>query len=114
MWKTYIKNLPTVGIAIALIALLPFPTDFYLITRLGICLTAGLLAYRLYSSNPEDQKGWWVLLAACAVFYNPIFPIYLHERIIWMIINVLTAVLFWHSGRLLKQNISKLRKSKVN
>ena len=110
MWQTYIRNLPNVGIAIALFALMPFPTDFYLVTRFGICVTAGLFAYRLYLSNPEDQKGWWILLAACAVLYNPIFPIYLNERIIWMIVNVLTALLFWYTGKLLKQNISKSQK----
>jgi len=73
---SYKSNLPQIGIAISLLALLPFPTDFYLLTRLGICVTAGLLAYQLYKSNPDEQQGWWVLMAACAVFYNPVFPQY--------------------------------------
>ena len=109
---SYKSNLPQIGIAISLLALLPFPTDFYLLTRLGICVTAGLLAYQLYKSNPDEQQGWWVLMAACAVFYNPVFPQYLHSRELWMIINILTALLFWQCGKMEKERANKSQKSK--
>ena len=100
---SYKSNLSKVGIGISLLALLPWPTDFYLITRLGISLTAGLLAYALYKSKPEDQEGWWVLLGACTILYNPIFPVYLNSRPTWMFLNILTALLFWKCGKLLKE-----------
>jgi len=96
-------HLPKFGIFICIIALLPWPTEFYIFTRICLFTVAGLLAHQLYKSNPEDQQGWWILLIACAILYNPIFPIYLNNRLSWMIINILTALLFFHSSKLMTE-----------
>ena len=95
--------LPKFGIFVCIIALLPWPTEFYIFTRICLFSVAGLLARQLYKSKPDDQQGWWILLIACAVLYNPIFPIYLNSRLGWMIINVLTALLFFHSSKLITE-----------
>ncbi len=93
---TYYKaNLYKFGIAFCLIAFLPWPTPFYMITRLAISATAALLAYQVYKAKPEEQQGWWVLMAACAVLFNPVFPFYLHSKLGWMLLDLAAAALFW-------------------
>ena len=40
-------------------------------------------------------------LGGLAVLYNPVLPIYLGEKGLWIIANIATVVLFWMvSGRL--------------
>ena len=103
-------NASKVGIVICLVAVLPWPTPFYMLTRLGICVSAGLLAYQLYKAKPDDQQGLWVLLCGCAVLFNPIFPIYLHSQLVWMLLDILTALLFYKAGN----KISEFKKTPVN
>ena len=112
----YVNNIGTkigsldvskVGIVICLVAVLPWPTPFYMLTRLGICVSAGLLAYQLYKAKPDDQQGLWVLLCGCAVLFNPIFPIYLHSQPLWMVLDILTAFLFYKAGN----KISEFKKT---
>ena len=103
-------NASKVGIVICLVAVLPWPTPFYMLTRLGICVSAGLLAYQLYKAKPDDQQGLWVLLCGCAVLFNPIFPIYLHSQLVWMLLDILTALLFYKAGN----KISEFKKTRVD
>ena len=91
----YKANLYKFGIVFCLIAFLPWPTPFYMLTRLAISVTAALFAYQVYKAKPEEQQGWWVLMAACAVLFNPVFPIYLHSRLGWMLLDLAAAALFW-------------------
>jgi len=45
----------------------------------------------------EYQKGiivWIVLFGITAILFNPIFPIYLHDKDIWRIIDILGGILF--------------------
>ena len=107
--KTGSFDVSKVGIVICLIAVLPWPTPFYMLTRLGICVSAGLLAYQLYKAKPDDQQGLWVLLCGCAVLFNPIFPIYLHSQPLWMVLDILTAMLFFKAGN----KISEFKKNTV-
>jgi len=79
------------GIFVAVIALAPWPIGFYTFTRIVLCGCSAYVAYYLLKKN----ENIWLLGAALAVLYNPIFPVYLHSKGLWSIINIGTAVFFF-------------------
>ena len=81
------------GAAISLIALFPFDASFYMITRIAICLCA---IYGAYYLNQKNHALWFVM-AFTALFYNPIMPVYLYDRGLWEIANIITVLIFLYS-----------------
>lgn len=80
-----------VGLAVALISILPLPIDFYFFTRIIIFFVATFIALRGYS------KGYniWVLFTAVALIFNPIFPVYLDSKPAWILLDIMAALLFF-------------------
>ena len=56
-----------------------------------VCGCSLYYAYHLYEK--KDQTFTWVF-GFFAVLYNPIIPVYLYEKQIWTIVNIVTAVVF--------------------
>ena len=83
------KNLYYAGAIISLLAVLPFPTGFYFVTRIVLCF---ILLYIIYESY-KDRSKFWVFLAPLVLLYNPIIPVYLHSKVLWVVINIITAVM---------------------
>jgi len=81
------------GAAVSLIALFPFDASFYMITRIAICLCA---IYGAYYLNQKNHALWFVM-AFTALFYNPIMPVYLYDRGLWEIANIITIFIFLYS-----------------
>lgn len=75
-----------------LIALGPLPYGYYLLLRLLLCVVSLFLMIgaRLHL---EDWHRW--TLGALAVLYNPIFPIALGQKTIWVMANLFTVIVFW-------------------
>jgi hypothetical protein len=105
-------DIAKIGIIICFVALIPWPTPFYMFTRMGIFICSVLLATQLYKSNPNEEQGWWILLCVTAIIFNPIFPIYLHSQPLWMIIDILTALLFHKAGKMISQFNDEKQKGK--
>jgi hypothetical protein len=86
------KTDPRIFIAasfIALISIYPFDTSFYLITRTVVCAASVIAAVQMYN------KHWlWIAFGFLAFLYNPVFPVYLKDKDMWSIINVVTSFLF--------------------
>ena len=85
--------IPLVGALISLIALLPFPVEFYTFTRITISLCSAYAAFGFY----KEDHNVWIVFALVTVLYNPILPIYLYDRSLWQVLNVLTALVFSYS-----------------
>lgn len=94
-----------VGALISLIAILPFPTGFYFFTRIALCLILLLITYELYQSNIK----FWIFTAPLALLYNPIIPIYLYSKSLWIFINIGTAIIIMISLFLKKDDIKRLK-----
>ena len=93
---------PKLASAIATIAvvvgLAELPYGYYMLLRLLLC---GISLFLVFGAklNLEDWHRW--TLGGLAVLYNPVLPIYLGEKGLWIIANIATVVLFWMvSGRL--------------
>ena len=79
-------------IVIMAIGFLPMPYGYYNLSRLVVCGCAIYFAYQLFQK--EEKTFVWVF-GFLAVLYNPIIPIYLYDKEIWMVINVITGILFF-------------------
>lgn len=78
-------------IVVMAIGVLPMPYGYYNLSRLVVCGCSTYFACHLFLR--KDITFVW-LFGFLAVLYNPIAPVHLYEKELWMIVNVLTAALF--------------------
>jgi len=79
-------------IVIMAIGFLPMPYGYYNLSRLVVCVCAIYFAYQLFQK--EEKTFVWVF-GFLAVLYNPIIPIYLYDKEIWMVVNIITGIVFF-------------------
>lgn len=73
--------------AIALIAALPLPYNFYLIARVLICFGVAYMAYSSWDTTSKPHKA---ALISIVIIFNPLIPIHL-TKIIWISIDLATG-----------------------
>ena len=78
-------------IIVMAIGLLPMPYGYYTLSKLVVCGCSIYYAFHLYEK--KDMIFGWVF-GFFAILYNPIFPIYLYEKEIWIVVNLITAGVF--------------------
>ena len=83
------SNVLLAGAIISLVAFFPFPVGFYTFTRIAISLCSAYAAYCFY----KDGKNIWIIMVLVTILYNPILPVYLYDRGLWQILNILTALI---------------------
>ncbi|HBR55097.1 MAG TPA: hypothetical protein DEA82_13305 [Flavobacteriaceae bacterium] len=77
--------------SLLLLALIDLPIGYY--TFLRIVVTIGAIAVVI--TEFENGVNFWVLaFGLVAVLFNPIIPVYLGDKAIWMPIDIITAILF--------------------
>ena len=79
-------------IVIMAIGFLPMPYGYYNLSRLVVCGCAIYFAYQLFQK--EEKTFVWVF-GFLAVLYNPIIPVYLYDKEIWMVVNIITGIVFF-------------------
>jgi len=78
------------------IGLLPMPYGYYYLLRLVVCVCAIYYVVQIPKSSvyPNDTVLVWVF-GFFAILYNPIFPIALGVKALWVVINLITASVFF-------------------
>ena len=79
-------------IVVLAIGILPLPIGYYTLSRLVVCASAIYFAYNFYKKNNQTNL---LIFGFIAVLYNPIIPVYLYEKIIWIVVNIITIYLFY-------------------
>ncbi|WP_145597828.1 DUF6804 family protein [Candidatus Pelagibacter sp. FZCC0015] len=79
-------------IVVLVIGILPLPIGYYTLSRLVVSVSALYFAYNFYKKN--DNKNIWIF-GFIAILYNPIIPVYLYEKFIWIIVNIITIFVFY-------------------
>lgn len=79
-------------IVVLAIGILPLPIGYYTLSRLVVCASAIYFAYNFYKKN--NQTNLWIFVFI-AVLYNPIIPVYLYKKVIWIVVNIITIYLFY-------------------
>jgi len=74
-----------------LIAAFKLPIQYY--TFLRIIITIGATT-ALINEMKNDVNLWGITFLMMAILFNPFIPIYLYQKLIWIPIDIITALLF--------------------
>ena len=74
------------------IGLLPMPYGYYNLLRFVVTACAIVFAHKSFVR--ADLAFAW-LFVAIAFLYNPFLPVHLNEKEIWVVINLITGVVFF-------------------
>ena len=74
------------------IAILPLPYSYYMLLRLVVCASAVYFAIQFLKSGNQSLL---FTFGFFAILYNPIFPIYLYSKALWIVINIGTAFIYF-------------------
>ena len=90
--KLFTNLVRIVSICCALLlflGVLPAPREYYWLLRTVVSIGAVLVI-----AQNITKTYWVVLFAIVLVLFNPIFPIYLYKKKLWMSIDIVTGLLF--------------------
>ncbi|MGQ7853378.1 DUF6804 family protein [Pedobacter sp. WC2501] len=73
------------------VAILKLPIEFYTFLRTIVSLGAGLL---IYSWIKQKNYSFAIVFVLVLILFNPLFPIYLHRKSIWIPLDIITGLLF--------------------
>ena len=85
------KPLYTTVCIILGIALLPISGGFYTLVR--IIVTIGAVAATIQNSS-NGINIWSIIYGGMAILFNPIVPVYLHDKGAWVMIDIIAIILF--------------------
>ena len=97
MKKTRDKDIFWIApIVVLLIALFPLPIGYYTLSRLVVSACALYYAIQFHKRNNTTYT--WIY-GFLVILYNPIIPIYLYEKFIWIIVNLITVYIFFKNKK---------------
>jgi len=97
MKKTKEKDIFWIApIVVLVIALFPLPIGYYTLSRLVVSACALYYAVQFHKRNNTTYT--WIY-GFIVVLYNPIIPIYLYEKFIWIIVNLITIYIFYKNKK---------------
>lgn len=73
------------------VAILKLPIEFYTFLRTIVSLGAGLL---IYSWIKQKNYALAIVFVLVLILFNPLFPIYLYQKSIWIPLDIITGLLF--------------------
>jgi len=84
------------GIILLLAPILPLPYSFYIFLRYAVTIYSLIVLFHLYKiSFLLINLEITVAMIVIAVLYNPIIPVYLYDKEIWMVVNIITGIVFF-------------------
>ena len=92
-----------------LVLILPFPTDFYYVAKIPV-FVGFVLAFIEMPSNLrhesvklEQSQGFiyahGLMMFIFAYIYNPILPVYFNAKAPWVVVNAISAWMFWRINK---------------
>lgn len=80
-------------ITLLLVGLADLPGGYYTLLRIVVSIAGAIITVMEY--NVKEKINFWVVLfAAMVILFNPIIPIYLYDKDIWIPIDIITSILF--------------------
>lgn len=88
-FNNFVRIISIICALLLFTAVLKAPREYYWLLRTIVFIGALLVliknGYHIY---------WMLLFGFVAILFNPIFPIFLHEKLYWMPLDILTGILF--------------------
>lgn len=81
-----------VPIILLLVGLADMPTGYYTIVRIVVCLVSALCAQVSYKTDNKIGIAT-VAFTLLVVLFNPIIPVYLRDKGVWVILDLVAAAL---------------------
>lgn len=95
------KSLLLVCAVLLFLGLADLPMGYYKLLR--IIVTIGSVAV-IVTEYENGSSFWIVTFALIAILFNPVIPIYFGDKSVWMIIDIISGIIFVIKSRKLKQN----------
>ena len=73
------------------IAIIRLPIEYYTFLRTIVSLGAALL---IYSWMKQKNYSLAIIFVLILILFNPLFPIYLYRKSIWIPLDIITGLLF--------------------
>lgn len=97
-----IKTWPLkLGIVTLLVSIIPWSYWVYGLGKIVVCGIAVYYCYKNYVRGKTQPKIFWYFLAV-GITFNPLLPLHLYFSILWIIVDVAVAALFWSYYKSLK------------
>ena len=81
-----------IPIVLLLIGLADLPIGYYTLVRISVCLVCALSCY--WSYKRDDRVGIaTVSFGLLALLFNPIIPVYLQDKGVWTVVDIITVIL---------------------
>jgi len=74
------------------VAVVQLPIGYYTFLRITVTLVATLILAHQW--RIKGLSVWVILFGAIAILFNPVQPIYLHNKTIWTVIDVVTGLIY--------------------
>jgi uncharacterized protein DUF6804 len=84
--------LSVLATSMVVLGLVDMPYGFYTLLRVILCLTA---AVGFAAARRRDDLPWTWAYGALAVLYNPVLPVHLGAKGLWILVNAGTLVVYW-------------------
>lgn len=79
-------------IVLLLIGLADLSGGYYTLMRIVVSITGAIVCVMEY--NAKGKLNLWIILyAAMVILFNPIIPIYLYDKDIWIPIDIISSIL---------------------
>lgn len=76
----------------AIVAILPWPSFYYQLLRWLVFASGVIVAFGFYQSK---FQGWALTFGAIAILFNPLLPVYLYQKSLWVGVDLLVGIVFF-------------------
>lgn len=102
--EIFLQAISLICAAFLLIALAKLPIGYYLFLRIVVTIGAVIIVINEFKN---EAVFWVIAFGLIAILFNPIIPVYLNEKSVWMPIDIIAALIF------IVRAFSKQKKVKV-
>ncbi|NQU35542.1 MAG: hypothetical protein HQ521_20130 [Bacteroidetes bacterium] len=78
--------------AILLLGILELPIWYYFFLRVIVSVTSVIVV--IIELRNEGISVWYIIFGFIGIIFNPIIPIYLNNKGIWVVLDVIAAIIF--------------------
>ena len=94
------KNFWYIAAGLLFLGALSLPSGYYDLLRWFIFGVAGFAAYTNFEL---EQTTWALAFAVIALIFNPFVPLYLYDKFIWAVIDIVAGLAFIFNARIIKE-----------
>lgn len=85
------KALSLICAGLLFLALVNLPIGYYTMLRIVVTIGAAAILIKEFEMGVNT---WVIIFGLIVILFNPILPIYLHNKAIWMPIDLVSGILF--------------------